>query len=439
MYDKKVNNVLEFQNICSSICTVQVGEAVLKLFFVEEKKDMERPSLDDYKKRVCYFYDDDVGKYMFGPNHVMKPIRIEMTHRLVHAYELYKHVTIMKPPRTTPDEMKVFHEEDYIDLLRKVKPEHMCSHSEILNNLGGVSLVFDGIYEYCQICTGGSVAGATCLNSGDYDIAINWAGGMHHARRFGAAGFCYVNDIVLAILELLKKHERVLYIDIDCHHGAGVEEAFYTTDRVMTVSFHKYGNYFPGTGNYDNIGYGEGKYYAVNFPLLDGISDLSYLVAFRGIISSVMKRFQPKAIVMQCGADSMGLDRLGCFNLTTEGHGELVKFVRSYSLPLLLLGGGGYTLSNVTRCWTYETAVAANVEISNSTLPFFEQYDIYGPTFTLHTPPVNTKDHNTPLYLENMAAQLLRNIHQIDIAPSVQISDMPGPSTSSDNAEANTT
>lgn len=110
---------------------------------------------------------------------------------------------------------------------------------------------------------------------------------MHHAKKSEASGFCYVNDIVLAILELLKYHQRVLYIDIDIHHGDGVEEAFYTTDRVMTVSFHKYGEYFPGTGDLRDIGAGKGKYYAVNFPLRDGIDDDAYGDIFRPIISKV--------------------------------------------------------------------------------------------------------------------------------------------------------
>ena len=97
------------------------------------------------------------------------------------------------------------------------------------------------------------LAGAQ-LTTGEADIAINWSGGLHHAKKFEASGFCYVNDCVLGILELLKTYQRVLYIDIDCHHGDGVEEAFLTTDRVMTVSFHKYGDYFPGTGSLDDIG-----------------------------------------------------------------------------------------------------------------------------------------------------------------------------------------
>jgi len=111
------------------------------------------------------------------------------------------------------------------------------------------------------------------LNHGLSDICINWSGGLHHAKKSEASGFCYMNDIVLSILELLKYHARVLYIDIDIHHGDGVEEAFYTTDRVMTCSFHKYGDFFPGTGDIEDIGDGNGKYYSVNFPLKDGIGD----------------------------------------------------------------------------------------------------------------------------------------------------------------------
>lgn len=111
------------------------------------------------------------------------------------------------------------------------------------------------------------------INDGQADIAINWAGGLHHAKKREASGFCYINDIVLAILELLRTYSRVLYIDIDCHHGDGVEEAFYTTDRVLTCSFHKFGEYFPGTGTVSDIGMGKGLGYSLNVPLRDGLTD----------------------------------------------------------------------------------------------------------------------------------------------------------------------
>ena len=148
--------------------------------------------------------------------------------------------------------------------------------------------------------------------------------------------------------------QRVLYVDIDIHHGDGVEEAFYTTDRVMTVSFHKFGDYFPGTGDIRDIGYGKGKYYSLNVPLDDGIDDESYQSLFRPIMGKVMEVFKPGAVVLQCGADSLSGDRLGCFNLSIRGHAECVKYMRSFNVPLLLVGGGGYTIRNVARCWCYE-------------------------------------------------------------------------------------
>ena len=275
--------------------------------------------------------------------------------------------------------MTKFHSDEYIRFLKNIRPDNISEYNKLMArfNVGEDCPVFDGLYEFCSISSGGSVAGAIKINKQQTDIAINWGGGLHHAKKSEASGFCYVNDIVLAILELLKYHQRVLYIDIDVHHGDGVEEAFYTTDRVMTVSFHKYGEYFPGTGDLRDIGAGKGKYYAVNFPLRDGIDDEVYETIFQPVMSKVMDVYQPNAVVLQCGADSLTGDRLGCFNLTLKGHGRCVEFMRSFNVPLLLLGGGGYTIRNVARAWTYETSLALGVDISNE-LPYndYFEYDI---------------------------------------------------------------
>ncbi|XP_012660056.1 histone deacetylase 2 [Otolemur garnettii] len=298
----------------------------------------------------------------------MKPHRIRMTHNLLLNYGLYRKMEIYRPHKATAEEMTKYHSDEYIKFLRSIRPDNMSEYSKQMQrfNVGEDCPVFDGLFEFCQLSTGGSVAGAVKLNRQQTDMAVNWAGGLHHAKKSEASGFCYVNDIVLAILELLKYHQRVLYIDIDIHHGDGVEEAFYTTDRVMTVSFHKYGEYFPGTGDLRDIGAGKGKYYAVNFPMRDGIDDESYGQIFKPIISKVMEMYQPSAVVLQCGADSLSGDRLGCFNLTVKGHAKCVEVVKTFNLPLLMLGGGGYTIRNVARCWTYETAVALDCEIPNA-------------------------------------------------------------------------
>ncbi|KAJ3379529.1 hypothetical protein HDU84_006597, partial [Entophlyctis sp. JEL0112] len=262
------------------------------------------------------------------------------------------------------------------------------------------------------------------LNRGEADIAINWAGGLHHAKRNEASGFCYVNDIVLAILELLRVHDRVVYIDIDVHHGDGVEEAFYLTDRVMTVSFHRFGEYFPGTGGIDDIGIGAGRKYSVNVPLKDGIDDESYKNVFCPIMEAVMHSYRPSVVVLQCGADSLSGDRLGCFNLSMKGHAHALEFMKKFNLPILLLGGGGYTVRNVSRTWTYETAVALGVSISQD-LPFNDYYHYYGPDYKLDVVSSNMENLNSKESLEMTLVRILENIRSINHAPSVQMQEVP--------------
>ena len=246
---------------------------------------------------------------------------------------------------------------------------------------------FAGLARFCRLYAGGSLAGARELSLGPQDgVAINWSGGLHHAKRTEASGFCYVNDIVLAVLELLAYYPRVLYIDIDVHHGDGVQEAFYTSDRVMTLSIHKHGDgFFPGTGDIDEVGTAGGKYYSVNVPLRAGIDDAGYAYVFEPIVTATIETFQPSVIVLQGGADSLGCDRLGCFNLSIRGHGDCVRFVHSFGLPVLMVGGGGYTIRNVSRCWAYETSILAQRPLSND-LPITPYHTQFAPDFKLHPP-----------------------------------------------------
>ncbi|KAI8501428.1 Histone deacetylase 2 [Branchiostoma belcheri] len=378
------------------------------------------------KRKICYYYDGDIGNYYYGQGHPMKPHRIRMTHNLLLNYGLYRKMEIYRPHKASFEEMTKYHSDDYIKFLRSIRPDNMSEYSKQMQrfNVGEDCPVFDGLYEFCQLSTGGSVAGAVKLNKQQADIAVNWAGGLHHAKKSEASGFCYVNDIVLAILELLKYHQRVLYVDIDIHHGDGVEEAFYTTDRVMTVSFHKYGEYFPGTGDLRDIGAGKGKYYAVNFPLRDGIDDEAYEHIFEPVMSKVMEMYQPSAIVLQCGADSLSGDRLGCFNLSLKGHGKCVEFMKKFNIPILMLGGGGYTIRNVARCWTFETSIALGCDVANE-LPYNDYFEYYGPDFKLHISPSNMTNQNTPEYLEKIKQRLFENLRMLPHAPGVQMQAIP--------------
>ncbi len=161
-----------------------------------------------------------------------------------------------------------------------------------------------------------------------------------------------------------------MYLDIDVHHGDGVEEAFFCTNRVMTVSFHQYGkDFFPGTGHHDSIGESDGKFYSLNVPLYPGISDEMFLDLFKDVMTQVIDKYRPDAIVMQCGADSLNEDKLGQFNLSTHGHGACVEYMLKFGIPMVLLGGGGYTIENVARCWTHETAIALDKVLDNKLPP----------------------------------------------------------------------
>lgn len=389
-------------------------------------------------KRVSYFYDPDVGNFHYGTGHPMKPHRIAVAHNLVLNYGLTSKMKVYRPYRASAHDMCRFHTEDYINFLQNVTPDTISDFNKTLNlfNVGDDCPVFDGLFDFCSMYTGGSLEGAYRLNYDQCDIAINWAGGLHHAKKYEASGFCYVNDIVLAILELLRYNPRVLYVDIDIHHGDGVQEAFYLTDRVMTVSFHKYGNYFfPGTGDMYEIGADLGKYYSVNVPLREGMDDQMYLSIFKPVVQDVVDFFQPTAIVLQCGADSLGSDRLGCFNLTTRGHGECVKFVKDLNIPLLVLGGGGYTLRNVARCWCYETSVLLGEDISNE-LPYHDYFEYFAPDFTLHPENSSKQDNfNTRQYLDTLRQFIHENIRHLPCSPSVQMQDIPPDVINLDNLD----
>ena len=218
------------------------------------------------KSRVAYFYDHDLGNFYYGPGHPMKPHRLRLTHDLLLSYNLYPKLEVYKQHAATQGEIERFHAHEYVEFLRKVSPSTV--ENAYRGKLDGFNVgpgsdcpIFDGLYEFMSLCAGGSIDAAMKVNHGEADVCVNWSGGLHHAKKGEASGFCYINDIVLCILELLGHHPRVLYIDIDIHHGGdGVEEAFYCTNRVMTASFHKYGDFFPGQRcDFRDVGHRDGK------------------------------------------------------------------------------------------------------------------------------------------------------------------------------------
>lgn len=277
---------------------------------------------------------------------------------------------------------------------------------------------FKGFFEFSKLVAGSSMLAAELVSQGSHDLVLNWMGGLHHAKRSKASGFCYVNDCVLGIMRLLLDHRKVLYIDIDVHHGDGVEEAFLNTDRVLTLSFHQFDknvSFFPGTGSIDDVGVGPGKFHAINVPLKRGISDDQYLRVFTRVVDSVLDAFRPDAIFLQCGADSLVGDVIGGFNLTLQGHGKAVRYVLEKNLPTVCVGGGGYTVENVARCWAYESAIALDLEL-NDFLPSNLLYENNYSSNLLHYHPKlgqepNLNDSN---YLDSVVCKIQQHLKHVN-------------------------
>ncbi|CCX31102.1 hypothetical protein FPQ18DRAFT_340963 [Pyronema domesticum] len=385
-------------------------------------------------KKVSYHHNPMAENHHFGTTHPMKPWRLTLTNQLVLGYGLQDYMDCYSTRAATEDELAEFHSDDYLDFLKRVTPENADSFIQQLPhfNIGDDCPIFSGMWDFCTLYAGASLDAAKKLLAGQSDIAINWSGGLHHAKKSEASGFCYINDIVLAILQLLRYHPRVLYIDIDVHHGDGVEQAFFSTDRVMTLSFHKYDkdNFFPGTGSSDDIGGGAGKHYSLNVPLKDGIDDENYLRLFKSIVRPVIETYRPASIVLQCGADSLGADRLGCFNLNLTAHGACVEFVKAFGLPLLLVGGGGYTPRNVSRLWCFETSIATDTDVGTELPPQLDQSfrEYFAPEYVLH-PKLGTdgryENKNTKKHLENVRIRIMEQLRYLGGAPGVQMQEVP--------------
>jgi histone deacetylase 1/2 len=375
----------------------------------------------DRKRKVAYFYSPEMGKFYYGHGHPMKPHRVRMTHSLIIHSGLYDKMDCYVPSSCSSADMEEFHSRDYLDVLESAGSGGDGCVSQRLKdyNMHDDCPVFEGLWEYNQIAAGGTLGASLKLNQGLADIAISWSGGLHHGKKSEASGFCYVNDIVLGILELLKNHQRVLYIDIDVHHGDGVEEAFLTTDRVLCLSFHKFGdNFFPQTGDIVNVGHGEGKYYSVNVPLRDGLSDHSFEFLFRPIVDRIMMLYRPDVVVLQCGADSLADDRLGVFNLSSKGHSLCLRHLRSYNVPLMVLGGGGYTTKNVAKCWAAETAIAIGEDLEE--LPVSEYFEYYSPSYSIKVDASpNKTDRNDRAYLQRTLEKVMHNLSFI-YSPSTE-------------------
>jgi acetoin utilization protein AcuC len=316
--------------------------------------------------KTAFIYTDAYHDYDYGPTHPLRIIRLKLTYDLIQAYGLLDlpSVELIPTQKGNEDDLALFHNPDYLAVLKKAN-EGVSQRGIYAYGLGpGDNPIFRGLYDWSLWVTGATLQAFDFVAKGEGEVAFNIAGGLHHALGSRASGFCYVNDPVIGILKLLKQGKRVAYIDIDAHHGDGVQKAFYGSDRVLTISLHESGHtLFPGTGFEYEMGEEEGEGYSVNFPFLSGTDDEVYVWAFEEVVPDFIRAFQPDIVVTQLGVDSFYDDPLTNLHLTIRCFEKVVRRMRSMASRWVGLGGGGYNISNVARAWTLAWAVMNGVEV----------------------------------------------------------------------------
>ncbi len=257
------------------------------------------------------------------------------------------------PAPADRDALARFHTPRYLDVLATAADTPPDPGEALAMGLGTADCpIFPGMYEYSALACGASLAGAELILAGQADVAFNPSGGLHHAFPARASGFCYMNDVALACMRLADGGKRVLYLDVDAHHGDGVQAAFYDRRDVMTISMHQDGRtLFPGTGFVDEVGTGEGLGYSVNVPLPPGTYDGAFLRAVREVALPLATAYEPDVFVMELGMDGLAGDPLTAMSLTNNAHVEVIEAVRRFSRPTLAVGGGGYNIPNTVRAW----------------------------------------------------------------------------------------
>ena len=318
--------------------------------------------------KSAFIYTDTYLNYDYGPIHPLRISRLQLTYDLIQAYHLLDLPSVQFLPtiKANEEDLATFHSKEYLDVLKKASDGHLSGDAYAYGLGPGDNPIFPGLFEWSLWITGATLQAVDYVASGKGEVAFNIAGGLHHAMKSRASGFCYINDPVIGILKLIKQGKRVAYIDIDAHHGDGVQKAFYGTDRVLTISLHEGGHtLFPGTGFEHEIGEGEGEGYSVNLPFPPYTGDELYVWAFEEIVPVFVHAFQPDVVVTQLGVDTFSSDPLTNLHLSIHGYEKVLRRIKSLAPRWVALGGGGYETSNVARSWALAWAIMNDVELAD--------------------------------------------------------------------------
>lgn len=322
----------------------------------------------DVKKDGSIFvYSDSLAKFDFGSDHFFKPERASKTLELCNRYGVMYEpwMNVLKPEAIDKSLLLLFHEPEYLKILEDAGKGEI-SLNTLARGIGTAdNPILPGILEWSLEVTGGTMEALNRIADGRALVAFNPLGGFHHARKGSAEGFCYINDIVISIRNLLNRHPdlKIVYLDIDAHHGNGVQEGFYDNPNVLFISTHETGkSLYPWSGNEDETGKGTGKGFTVNIPMEPESDDEVFSLLFDSLIPPLIESFKPHIIVTEIGADTLISDPLTHLKLTNNSYIKAIGKIKKLCPRILALGGGGYDLYRTARCWTLAWAALNDVE-----------------------------------------------------------------------------
>jgi len=317
---------------------------------------------------AAFIHSPQFEQYRYPPDHPFRTARAKMARDILLSIGLLSGDG-QEQPCPSPagrDDLLKFHTAAYLDALRSAARKQLGIEALRMGIGTPDCPIFEGMYEYAALACGGSLLAAALIARGRADVAFNPSGGYHHAHPARAAGFCYLNDVVLACMALADAGMKVALVDVDAHHADGVQAAFYDRADVMTISLHESGRtLFPGTGFVDEIGRGRGEGYSVNVPLPAGTYDEAYLRAFKELAVPLIGAFGPDAIVLELGMDALAGDPLAHLGLTNNTHAEVIELLSGFGKPILATGGGGYNIDNTARGWALAWCVLAGRDESH--------------------------------------------------------------------------
>lgn len=300
-------------------------------------------------------YHPAYQSYIFGEEHPFGPLRVEMLMDLLHAWG--HRVQTIEPQPATPEDIRTVHDEEYVRRVEALSAGETIPDCEEFGLGTPDNPIFPGMDLAARHLVGGTLHAVRLVSAGSEKRVLQLGGGLHHARRKSASGFCIYNDLAVAIRYLTQQRLWVAYLDIDAHHCDGVQEILYDERRAMTISLHESGQHlFPGTGDIHELGSGLGRGSKLNLPLEAFTDGASYLEVFERILPVALRQFSPDILIVQAGADAHYDDSLADLMLTTRDYERIFRLILEYADTyadgrVIFTLGGGYSLRTAPRIW----------------------------------------------------------------------------------------